>query len=186
MSLLLTTSIATAHSPVLSRPGHHGPTYKPADNVYLDPLKWKTADGKSFELKELMGKKSIITLFYTSCRTICPMTVDNLKEVEAALGDKAKDVEFVLVTIDPQDGQKQLKEFKEKHGINRWKVVSGSVKATRQLAADLGIGYGDKPGATELHQMHSLAYVVVDEKGKVLGNLPTMKTEIEKAKALLN
>lgn len=178
-------SVAGAHSPLREKKAPAGAASGTSD-IYSIGTKWTTAKGEAFKLSQLKGKKSVITLFYTSCRTICPMTVDHIKAVESALGDKAKDVRFVMVTIDPQnDKVTELKKFSDQHNVGNWTFLAGTEAETRQLAADLTLGYGDKPGNEKLHQMHSLAFAVISESGKVLGTLPTMNPDIAKAQALL-
>jgi protein SCO1/2 len=154
-------------------------------NIYEIKTDWTTANGTTFNFASLKGKKTIFTLFYTSCRSICPMTVDSLKEVKKALGPKGKDVQVVMVTIDPKvDSTGHLKGFSNQHHIEDWKVVAGSPQETQNLAVELGLGFEDKPAAAELHQMHSRALVVVDEKGHIKGTLPSLNTDLKLAKKL--
>lgn len=161
--------------------------YAADKNVYENKTEWTTADGAKFNFASLKGKKTIFSLFYTSCRSICPMAVDSIKEVKKALGSKGKDVQVVMVTIDPKtDTTGHLKGFSNQHHIDDWKVVAGSPEQTQTLAADLGLGFEEKPGAAELHQMHSRALVVVDENGHIKGTLPSMNTDTKLAKKLFN
>lgn len=164
----------------------HAQAKAPTDkNVYEIKTDWTTADGTKFNFSSLKGKKTILTLFYTSCRSICPMTVGSIKEVKKALGPKGKDVQVVMVTIDPKgDSTGRLKGFSNQHHIEDWKVVAGSSQETQNLAVELGLGFEDKPAAAELHQMHSRALVVIDEQGRIKGTLPSLNTDLKVAKKL--
>lgn len=58
--------------------------------------------GDPFHLSEQKGKVVVIFFGYTFCPDICPLTLANLKQVADKLGDKARDLSVVLVTIDPE------------------------------------------------------------------------------------
>lgn len=155
-------------------------------NVYEDTTPWKTADGKKFSWKNANGKKTVLALFYTSCRSICPMTVDSMKSIEKELGESAKDVQFVLISIDEKyDKPGRLKRFARQNKINHWTLLSGKTKDVRNFAAKMGLGFQDKPGNEDLHQMHSRAFTFVDKKGTIIGTLPSFESDYAKAKELL-
>lgn len=156
-----------------------------AKNIYANPTEWTTSTGTKLKLSTLEGKKTVLALFYTECRAICPMTVESLKGMEKALGEKAKDVNFVLVSIDPRiDTPKKLDAYVKKHKIENWKIIKSDEAATRKLAGDLNIGFSDKPGG-DVHQMHSRAFAFINEKGRLLGSLPSFDTDLKKAQDFL-
>lgn len=156
-------------------------------NVYKDKQVWKTADGKSFQWSHSKGKKTVFALFYTSCNTICPMTVENLKAIEKQLGPDAKNVQFVLMSVDAKyDTPKKMKSFAKKHGIANWKLLSGKARDVRAFAAHLGLGFEDKPGNEDLHQMHSRAFTFINKKGEIVGTLPSFEADFAKARELLS
>lgn len=166
---------------LLSAPQAHGVS---AD-VYANPARWQDETGQMIALSDLRGKKTVFALFYSSCKTICPMTVKSLKEMEAKLG---RDVQFVLVTIDPtdagQDGTGKIREFIEAQKIPpKWKVLASDKTNTRNLAAALGLGFADKPANGNLHNMHSLAVAVVKANGSVAGQQPLANWKPEQIRA---
>ena len=59
------------------------------------------ADGSSFQLHALKGKIVLLFFGYTSCPDVCPTTLADMKRVKADLGDKANQVVFVFITVDP-------------------------------------------------------------------------------------
>ncbi|HUR91559.1 MAG TPA: SCO family protein [Gemmatimonadaceae bacterium] len=61
------------------------------------------SDGSRFDLESQKGKASLVFFGYTHCPDICPTTLSDWTRVKTALGDDASKVNFVFVTIDPQN-----------------------------------------------------------------------------------
>lgn len=59
-------------------------------------------DGKLFELASLKGNAVLIFFGYTSCPDACPTTLSKLSSVYRKLGDEAKRVKTVYISVDPQ------------------------------------------------------------------------------------
>lgn len=156
-------------------------------DVYANPTRWSDENGETVTLQKLRGKKSVFALFYASCKTICPMTVKSLKEVSKGLGTAAKDVQFVLVTIDPADNKNRIADFMAQQKIPvGWKVLSSDTVNTRNLAGALGVGFEDKPVNGNLHNMHSLSLVVVNADGSVAGQVPVSNPDVKLMRKILN
>ncbi len=107
--------------------------------------KWTAQDGKSFSLKDLRGKPSIIAMVYTSCEHACPMIIEDIKKIQKKLDDKTRDgFTFLLFSFDTsRDTPAKLKSFAEtrKLSSNQWRLFHGPKGAVRELAAALGIRY---------------------------------------------
>jgi protein SCO1/2 len=58
-------------------------------------------DGSSFHIEEQVGKIVLLFFGYTSCPDVCPTTLADMKRVKADLGDRAEQVVFVFITVDP-------------------------------------------------------------------------------------
>lgn len=50
----------------------------------------------------LKGKWSAVFFGYTFCPDVCPTTLQTLARAQALMGPKAKDLQIVFVTVDPQ------------------------------------------------------------------------------------
>jgi len=59
-------------------------------------------DGNPFRLSDQKGKIVLIFFGYTHCPDVCPITLAEFKQIKAMLGDKADQVRFVFVTVDPE------------------------------------------------------------------------------------
>jgi protein SCO1/2 len=60
------------------------------------------ADGSVFRLSDQKGKVVLLFFGYTHCPDVCPTTLADYKAMAAELGDKADQVAFVYITVDPQ------------------------------------------------------------------------------------
>jgi protein SCO1 len=58
--------------------------------------------GQQFRLSDQKGKVVLIFFGFTNCTDVCPLTMAQFKQVKESLGDLAKDVRFVFITVDPQ------------------------------------------------------------------------------------
>src|ERR1700730_18907866 len=59
-------------------------------------------NGQRFELSSLRGKAVVILFGYTSCPDACPTTLSKLSSVYKRLGDDAKRVKTLYVSVDPE------------------------------------------------------------------------------------
>jgi len=71
------------------------------------------ANGSSFRLSEMRGKAVLLFFGYTSCPDVCPTTLAELKQALEKLGEeKAKQVQVLFVTVDPQrDTPERVQEY---------------------------------------------------------------------------
>jgi protein SCO1/2 len=58
--------------------------------------------GQAFSLSGIKGQVAVVFFGFTYCPDICPTTLSKWAQVEKALGEEAKDVKFVYITVDPQ------------------------------------------------------------------------------------
>lgn len=69
-------------------------------------------DGKPFSLSSLKGKLVILSFGYTHCPDVCPTGLLTYNDALKQLGDKAKDVAVVFVSVDPErDTPKLIGEY---------------------------------------------------------------------------
>ncbi len=86
-----------------------GPSAPPPPNMtditgIMPPLvlsMQRAEDGKQVTAKTYRGKVSVLYFGYTHCPDVCPMTLSNLSAALETLGDAAKDVRVLFVTVDP-------------------------------------------------------------------------------------
>ena len=70
---------------------------------HLPDLKFtlQGAGNRTVTERDLKGKTALLFFGYASCPDICPTTMAQLSEVLQKLGDDARDVRVVFVSVDP-------------------------------------------------------------------------------------
>jgi protein SCO1 len=87
-------------------------------NTVLEGVKW----GKDFELRahtgqmlrtaDYRGKVLVLFFGYTHCPDICAPTLAKLAQLSKALGEDAKGIQVLFISVDPgHDTPEQLKKF---------------------------------------------------------------------------
>jgi protein SCO1/2 len=59
-------------------------------------------DGEPFRLSDQKGKLVLLYFGYTSCPDVCPATLANYRQIHEQLSDRANQVKFVMITVDPE------------------------------------------------------------------------------------
>jgi protein SCO1/2 len=116
-------------------------------------------------------------MFYASCPVACPLIVDTLRNLNAALTPAQRaQVDVLLISMDPdRDSPAALAELARERRITdrRWTLARTSVGETRKLAAMLGIQYRKlDTGSFD----HSSVLVLLDAQGRVLARSQKLGT----------
>lgn len=126
--------------------------------------------GKTVTNADLKGKVWVADFIFTRCPGPCPLMTMRMSELNQALGDKAKDVELVSMTVDPEfDTPEILKKYGERAGATpqRWKFLTGPRDAMDQVITK---GFLQALGqAPDGLPMHSTRFVLVDRYGWIRG-----------------
>ncbi len=108
----------------------------------------------------IKDKVVILSFFYTSCPSMCPVMNDRLGKLQTNLGDRlGKDVFIVTVTKDPEtDTPARLKALARKlHTKPGWTMITGDVKAIGKIVRDFT---GDRLG----QDMHNTVFLIGNDK----------------------
>lgn len=141
----------------------------PADSLYQVDVPLETAAGEQTRFASGSGRVRIVTMFYASCPMACPLTIDTLRQVDAAIGQRARvGFDMLLLSIDPAaDTPAALAKLAQERRITdpRWTLARASESDTRKLAAVLGVQYRKlQDGNFD----HSSTLILVDKNGRVL------------------
>ena len=144
-------------------------TSKPSGrSVYQLDSSWVEDNGRTLRLGALEGDMQLLALIYTTCTGACPVTVKSLQMFSRNMpGDIKGQVRFLLVTVDPEtDTLPILREYRRDMKLDRrWKLLRGSAKDVRELAAVLGFNYEQ----IESGQFaHSNLVTVLDRQGEIV------------------
>ena len=117
----------------------------PGDSVYQLDLPLTSQDGKNSTLADLRGQPVLIAMFYTSCKFVCPLIVNAMKNIDKALEDNERaHFRIVLVSFDPEhDTPQALRTVADEHHLDltRWTLARTDAESVRKLAAVLGVQY---------------------------------------------
>ena len=138
----------------------------PELSIYNLPSTWTTQDNEQIELKELRGKVVVMVMIYTSCKAACPRLVADMRNIERRVAkDDLKNVQFIMVSIDPEtDTPQRLKEFSIENIMeeDHWMFLRGTPEDTREFAAVLAVSYKQ---ITPIDFSHSNIISVFDPEG---------------------
>ena len=150
------------------------PAGKPTDtSLYLLDSKWTSDVGKIIPLSVLRGRPQIVAMFFTHCEYACPILVNDMKKLQAALpADVRAKVDFLLVSFDTKrDKPESLAAFRKKETlpVTSWTLLRGAADDVRELAALLGINYA--PDARGQFA-HSNLITVLNAEGEIAFQQP--------------
>lgn len=141
----------------------------PSDSVYHLDASLLDQDGQPMDFARMRGKPRVVSMFYTSCRFVCPLIIDTLKKTEHALSDAERArLDVLLISFDPDnDSPAALKHIADKRHLDttRWRLARAEAADVRRLAAVLGIQYRQ----LQNHEFsHSSALVLLDARGRIV------------------
>lgn len=125
-------------------------------------------DGRTVDQTMLNGKWSLVFFGFTYCPDFCPTTLAELAAVQQRLGDKAKDLQIVFITVDPQrDTPQMLKDYLSSDGFPKGTIgLTGTPEQVAQAAKAYRAFY-QKVGEGETYTMnHSLTVYLMGPDGR--------------------
>ena len=146
------------------------PVAPAAAAVLLDrlPPRWLDDHGETLRLSALHGQRIFVTMAYTSCHRICPMTMTRLEQVQREVDARGMSAEFIIVSYDPgNDDSAAWRHYRASHGLLRdnWHFLSGTPADTERLARVLGFEFW-RDGE---HVMHDFRIVALGGDGAQRG-----------------
>jgi protein SCO1 len=118
-------------------------------------------NGKTFKMSDQHGKVVLLYFGYVNCPNECPLTMAHLKLALESLGDRAKDVQVIMVSTDPvRDTPQALKDFME-HFNPLFLGLTGTPGELQKAWKDYGVTV-EAGGET-----HSTYLYVIDPAGNV-------------------
>ena len=144
--------------------------------------------GRNRTLADYKGKVVVLTFGFTRCPDVCPTTMAWLNKSLAELGDDAKQVQVLFITLDPErDSRPVLKEYLGNFNPT-FVGLRGSTSVTARTARDFRVFY-KKAGEPKTYVIdHSLGSYIFDAEGKPRVFVSNGKTDLflSDVRALLN
>jgi len=151
-------------------------------SLFVQPWHWTDERGAEVTFAAWQGVPLVVAMFFTSCTTRCPLTVEKLRDVDEAFRRKGAPAQFLLVTLDPAtDSSERLARFKtNRHLPDAWHVLRGSLEDTRALGRVLGVRAMFDDG----HIDHDVRIAIFDRTGRRVRDFATWDFDPDRAVVL--
>lgn len=125
--------------------------------------------GKTRTLADFKGKAVVLFFGYTHCPDVCPTTLAELSQAMQQLGDKSKDVQVVMVTVDPARDTPDLLGQYVKAFNPSYIALRPDDAQLQKVAKDFRVYYAKAAGKTpaDYTMDHTAASYVFDKDGKL-------------------
>ena len=163
---VLFVAVAAACSP------SSAPSFKSTDISGVDYGKsFRLTDhtGKERTLADFGGKAVVIFFGFTHCPDVCPTTLAGMRAVMEKLGDDAKRVQVLFVTVDPERDTKELLAQYVPSFDPTFVGLYGDADTTAQVAKEFKVFYQKVPGTTPGSYTidHTAGSYVFDPQGRL-------------------
>ncbi|TZF90646.1 SCO family protein [Cognatilysobacter lacus] len=154
----------------------------PSDSVYQLSLPLTDQDGHTRDWRAHRGRPQLASMFYTSCRYVCPLIVDAGKSIDAQLTpvQRAR-MGVLLISMDPRnDTPTALHGIVDKRHLDtkRWSLASPRQQDVRAVAGVLGIRYRQLDDGSF---NHSTALVLLDRDGRIVARSDKVGRDVDPA-----
>jgi protein SCO1/2 len=145
-----------------------------SDTVYprIPNFSYLNQDSIRIDSKQLKGKVWIANFFFTSCPSICPPMMAQMKRLNILTQDIANEVQFLSFSIDPATDQPSvLRNYIKNNGLStkNWQFFTGNEAQTHSLGVNHFMVHAKKDPMAAGGFAHSDGMVLVDKSGYVRG-----------------
>jgi protein SCO1/2 len=121
--------------------------------------------GEPLALSTLRGSVVALAFLYTNCPDTCPLTAEQFREAQKALGPEAERVRFVAVSVDPvNDTPESVRTFSADHRLDRnWHYLIGERSRLEPVWALYGVGAFSNG---TVFVSHNDAIFLIDARGR--------------------
>jgi len=129
------------------------------------------SNGAGLTLSDYRGKVVLLGFGFTQCKAVCPITLGTLAQAQKKLGDAARDVQVIYVTVDPEnDTPSQLKTYLA-HFSPAFVGATGSAAQLAAVRKDYGIA-AEKVAGPDGAYTHSSFVYLIDRAGRLRALMP--------------
>ncbi len=130
--------------------------------------------GQPVTERVLRGKWSVVFFGFTYCPDVCPTTLAALGQAQSQLGPKAKDLQVIFISLDPErDTPAQLNTYLANDAFPKGTIgLTGSPAQVAVVAKAYRVFYEKSGTGSDYVINHSTASYVMDPKGRFARVLP--------------
>lgn len=141
----------------------------PRDSTYQLDAPMTDQSAKRTTLSDRRGRVQLVSMFYTSCRYICPLIIDSGMAIEKKLTPAEKSrLGIALISMDPKrDDPAALMRVatRRKLDLKRWALLRPRPQDVRPIAGVYGIRYRE---LADGEFNHTSTLVLLDADGRIL------------------
>lgn len=170
--VFLSAALLFCEPALAQEPSCHGsvPAAAPAsDSLYQLDMELVDQRAVKMHLKDFSGKPLVISMFFGSCKSVCPLLISRVKQIQKDLPAKLRgQVQFLMVSFDPtRDTPELLATLTKEHHLDaaQWTLAQAKPRDVETLAAVLGIKYRRLPDGDF---NHSSVITVADAGGRIV------------------
>jgi protein SCO1/2 len=126
-------------------------------------------DGQPVHLSDFEGKWTLLYFGYTFCPDVCPTTLADLNVMMRELGNRADDVQVIMVSVDPErDSPARLNEYLSYFNPS-FVGLTGDVVDIEAAATQFGVYYAKREteGASGYLVDHTSTVAAIDPQGRM-------------------
>ena len=164
VACVATASVATACN---REPNWRGTPVTPA--LAIPALSFADSAGVPITFRPAAGEASMVFFGYTNCPDVCPTTLSDWTRVKAALGDNAKRVHFVFVSVDPERDTPAVAQRYATQFDPSFRGLSGNAATTAAVQKAFGVASAKQASASAGGYLvgHPAQTFLIDDQGHV-------------------
>jgi protein SCO1/2 len=155
-------------------------------SLYQTESSWAADSGKQIKLSSLSRTPQVVVMFFASCTYACPVLVNDLRRIEAALPEESRHkIGFTLVSFDSKrDTPEALADYRSIRNLDpkRWTLLHGQPDDVLELAALLGVRFKEDAAG---QFAHSNIITILNEQGEIVYQVTGLNQDIGPAVSAL-
>jgi protein SCO1 len=124
-------------------------------------------NGQPVSLSDFEGKVVLLYFGYTTCPDVCPTTLAGIHQALTLLGDQAKNVQLLMITVDPERDTQQVMSEYTVHFDSSFIGLTGTPEQIAEVATYYGIYYEKQEGDSAIGYLvdHTATVTAIDKDG---------------------
>ena len=135
-------------------------------------------DGKPFRISDLHGRVAFVFFGFTHCPDVCPMAMNNFRQLERSGLVNNEQIAFVLISVDGErDTPEALTKFLATYSSD-FIGLTGDPREVKPIAKQFSVAFFKGNESPDKYQVsHSPQAFVLDRSGQLRAELYSASTE---------